>query len=200
MEKRGLEARLREVGLKAGQGIVWGDEMRLGLIGQVRKVWAPRRATVRQAVQFSRQYAYVAVAIDPVTGRLWWAWQASMKGAEMARIWGPAEDPAIAGWVWDGAGGHQGEEMQAVDAPRVAQPPYVPELNPVACFFRELRRAIEGKVYPTLQAKQAALELVLNAWQADPERVRRLCGWKWIRKALKNLSNDMPASPAGPLA
>ena len=44
--------------------------------------------------------------------------------------------------------------MQAVDAPQVVQPPYAPELNPVERFFRELRRAIEGKVYPTLQAKQ----------------------------------------------
>ena len=77
-----------------------------------------RRVAVRQTAQFSRQYAYVAVAIDPLTGRLWWAWQASMKGAEVARIWGLwAQDSAIDGWVWDGAGGHQGEEMQAVDAP-----------------------------------------------------------------------------------
>ena len=82
-----------------------------------------------------------------------------MKGTEMARIWGAwAEDPAIDGWVWDGAGGHKGEEMQAVDAPQVVQPPYAPELNPIERFFRELRRAIEGKVYPTLQAKQDALE------------------------------------------
>ena len=80
--------------------------------------------------------------------------------------------------------------MQAVDAPQVVQPPYAPELNPVERFFRELRRAIEGRVYPDLQAKQEALEEALNAWQADRERVKRLCGWDWIRKALK----DLPAA------
>ena len=53
---------------------MWGTEMRLGLIGQVRQVWVPPRVEVRQAVQFSRMYTYVAVAIDPLTGRLWWAW------------------------------------------------------------------------------------------------------------------------------
>lgn len=84
-------------------------------------------------------------------------------------------------------GGHTGEEMEAVDAPRVVQPPYAPELNPVERFFRELRWAIEGRVYPDLQAKQAALEPILQAWQADPERVRQLCGWAWIRKALTKL-------------
>ena len=165
--------------------------MRLGLIGQVGKVWVPPKVEVRQAVQFSRQYTYVAVALDPLTGRLWWAWQKNMKGAEMACIWEAwAEEPAIDGWVWDGAGGHKGKEMQAVAAPQVVQPPYAPELNPVARFFRELRRSIEGRVYPTLQAKQEALEPVLKAWQADPERVRRLCGWQWIRDALKDLPTD----------
>ena len=80
--------------------------------------------------------------------------------------------------------------MQAVDAPQVVQPPHAPELNPVERFFRELRRAIEGKVYPDLQAKQEALEEVLNAWQADPARVRRRCGWDWIRKALRTLPDE----------
>ena len=53
--------------------------------------------------------------------------------------------------------------MQAVDAPRVVQPPYVPELNPVEHCFQELRQAVEGRVHPTLQAKQETLEPILNA-------------------------------------
>ena len=132
--------------------------MRLGLRGRVCRVWAPRGTAVSQAVQTGWKYTYVAVAIDPLTGGLWWSWQKNMKGAEMARIRGAwAAEPGIDGWVRDGAGGHKGEEMQAVDAPQVVQPPYAPELNPVERFFRELRRAIEGRVYPTLQAKQEAL-------------------------------------------
>ena len=70
------------------------------------------------------------------------------------------------------------------------QPPHAPELNPVERFFRELRRAVEGRVYPDLQAKQDALEPVLRTWQADPARVKQLCGRHWIRKAL----TDLPAA------
>ena len=66
-------------------------------------------------------------------------------------------------------------------APRVVQPPYAPERNPVERFFQELRRALEGRVCPDLQAKQAALEPILNVWLADPERVKQLCRWGWIR-------------------
>ena len=80
--------------------------------------------------------------------------------------------------------------MQKVDALWVVQPPYAPEPDPVKRFFRELRWAVEDRVYPTLQAKQEALEPILKAWQADPARVRWLCGWAWIREALKALPTD----------
>ena len=58
---------------------MWGDEMRLGLRGRVCKVWAPRGAAVSQEVQIGWKYIYVAVAIDPLTGRLWWACPPTLK-------------------------------------------------------------------------------------------------------------------------
>ena len=42
----------------------------------------------------------------------------------------------------------------------------------------------------SLQAQQDALEPILQAWQAESERVRQLCGWAWIRKALTKLPAD----------
>ena len=50
------------------------------------------------------------------------------------------------------------------------------------------------RVYPTLDAKQAALEPILRAWQANPARVRQLCGWDWIRETLTALPADTQAS------
>ncbi|MXZ24975.1 MAG: hypothetical protein F4Y80_08940 [Caldilineaceae bacterium SB0665_bin_21] len=49
--------------------------------------------------------------------------------------------------------------------------------------FRELCRALEGRVHPTLQAKQDARELILKTR-----------GWDWIRKALTDLSADPQAA------
>ncbi len=99
-----------------------------------------------------------------------------MKSEGMARIWGGwAEEPGIDGWVWDGAGGHKSQDMQAIAAPQVVQPPYTPERNPVECSFQELRQALEP---------------ILQAWQADPARVRQLCGWGWIRDTLTSLADD----------
>ena len=42
----------------------------------------------------------------------------------------------------------------------------------------------------TGEVKQEALEPILRAWQTDPARVRQLCGWHWIREALKVLPAD----------
>lgn len=59
--------------LKAGQGIVWSNTRRLGLRGRMRKVRAPHRIPVPREVQIVWPYTYAAVAIDPMTGRLWYA-------------------------------------------------------------------------------------------------------------------------------
>ncbi|MYC64357.1 MAG: hypothetical protein F4X16_16260 [Caldilineaceae bacterium SB0661_bin_34] len=66
---------------------------------------------------------------------------------------------------------------------QVAQLPCASEMNPVEHFFRELCRALEGRVHPILQAKQDARELILKT-----------CGWDWIRKALTDLSADPQAA------
>ena len=45
---------------------------------------------------------------------------------------------------------------------RIALPPYSPELNPPERIFEELHREIEGKVYPSLYAKQVAIDQQLR--------------------------------------
>ena len=72
--------------------------------------------------------------------------------------------------------------MQAIAAPRVVQPSYAPEPDPVERFFQELRRALGDRVYPTLKA-----------WPG-PVRVRQLRGWDWIRDALTALPADTQVS------
>ena len=81
--------------------------------------------------------------------------------------------------------------MQAVEAPRVMQLSYAPELNPVERFFRELRPAIEGRLHsgPADQAGYAGADP--EVWQVDSVRVRQPCGWSWIREALTNLADAL---------
>jgi len=68
MEKRGLSARLKAAG--SPQAVFFADEMRVGLIGQVRRRWASRGVKLRQAVEFTYAWPYLNLAVNPVEGTL----------------------------------------------------------------------------------------------------------------------------------
>jgi len=163
--------------------LAFGDEMRVGLCGQVRRVWAPRGVKVRQRVQMKREWRYLALAVDGLRGRLCWCWIASMKGVAIAEAVASWKEQGIEAVVWDGASGHRGPEGRQVGGALIQQPPAAPELQPAERVFEELRRVVEGTVYATLEEKVAAVERELQALAADPARVQRLAGWHWIQEA-----------------
>jgi len=82
--------------------------------------------------------------------------------------------------------------VQDLGFPLVQQPACAPELNPVEWLTEELRRAVEGRVYDTLDGKVAAIEAELRKWEADADRVHRLAGWDWIKDTLNQLSHPNP--------
>jgi len=162
--------------------------MRLGLMGQVRRVWAPRGVKVAQIVECKREWAYLNLGVNGLTGQLMWDWTKDMKGASIAPLVKRWEDKGLTVLVWDGARGHRGEAYSDVQAKRIEQPPYSPELNPAERVFEHLRGEVEGKAYGTLAAKTAAVETELKQLAATPERVKRLAGWDWIRHSIESLS------------
>ncbi len=126
--------------------------------------------------------------MDARAGTIWWDWVATMKAADL--------HPALAevrarglldALVWDGAPSHADAEVRAVGVPLVALPPYSPELNPAERLFEEVRRRVEGTAYATLADKVDAVEAFLRELDADPARVRSLCGWDWLTAALDAL-------------
>lgn len=184
MEKRGLRAALRAAGLRKKDQIRLVDEMRLGLQGRVRRVWASRGVKVVQKVQFVFEWVYLLLGVNPITGDLRWDWVESMRQEHLV--------PALREWdvdgvIWDRASSHRGKETAKLSIQCIFQPSYSPELNPVERVFQELRREIEGRIYPSLLAKKQAVENVLQQLAADPERVKRLVGWNWICQAFESL-------------
>lgn len=173
--------------LRATDSIVWADELRLGLISQVRRRWCSIGVELVQPTQISYQYCYLYLAVDVRTGQLYWQWHPNMKRESMAQAvhaWHAAGVDAI---VWDGAPGHRAQELQRLGPTLINQPPYAPELNPVERFFQLLRQEVEGEVYATLQDKQNAVEQLLLSLARTPQTVRSLTGYPWIRTALDTL-------------
>ena len=85
------------------------------------------------------------------------------------------------------ASSHRHELVRGVGLPLIGLPPYSPELNPAEQVFEEVRRWIEGKVYPSLEDKVAAVEAYLTELESNPDRVRGLAGWDWIEDAIQRL-------------
>jgi hypothetical protein len=185
LEKRGLSDQLRAVGSPPAASIYWSDEMRVGLIGQVRRRWASRGVKVIQQVEYKYEWSYLNLAVNGLTGTLLWAWTKNMQADSIAPVVQTWAEKHLRCLVWDRARGHRGQAYADLDLYRIEQPPYSPELNPAERIFEYLRHKIEGLVYPTIDKKKQAVERELLCLVATPERIKSLAGWHWIRTAVE---------------
>lgn len=161
--------------------------MRFGLWGQVRRRWGLRGVKIIQRLQIVFAWRYLVLAVDGIRCELKWAWASRMNQKELMPIFEQWAPDAV---VWDGASSHHGQAMGRLGFARIFLPSYSPELNPPERIFEEIRREIEGKVYPSLIAKQHAIEQFLRRLRADKSRLRRLVGWDWIRQTYDQLPDD----------
>jgi hypothetical protein len=188
VEKGGLAAALAAIGLTRASRIGFADELRLGLRGTSRRVWGRRGVKVRQRLQLRYDWWYLFVAVDGQAGTVSWTWLDSMKATDLVPLLEALRTNApLDALVWDGASSHRDAAVHAVGVPLLQLPRYSPELNPAERLFEEVRRQVEGQVYATLADKVAAVDAFLEALDADPTRVRRLCGWDWITAAVSTL-------------
>lgn len=170
-----------------GELEVWfWDEMRLGLHGQVRRVWAPVGEKVEQLLQIQYKWSHLVLAVCPSRGEVRWCWVPNLKGPTLAPIaaeWFGSKASAVL--VWDGAPGHRNHAVAATGVRRVLLPPYSPELDPAERVFRAIRPEVEGQVYATLEEKQAIVEAWLRDFGANPARVRSLTAWSWLLEQIR---------------
>jgi DDE superfamily endonuclease len=187
VEKGGLLEALSRVGLTLGQPVWHSDEMRLGLRGQSRKVLASRGVKVVQRLQLVYEWSYLILAVSPLSGEIKWEWIERMRQEHIRAV---LEGWALEAVVWDKAPSHRAKSLDELETSRVFLPSYSPELNPAERIFEEVRRHAEGKIYESLQAKKREVESYLKKLAADPERVKSLCGWGWLRESLESLPSS----------
>lgn len=170
--------------MRSGPDAWHSDEMRLGLRGQTRKVLAPKGVKVAQPVQLLYEWSYLVLAVSPLTGEIKWEWTERMRQEHIRSV---LEGWALEAVVWDKAPSHRAKSLAELGTTRVFLPSYSPELNPAERIFEEVRRRVEGKAYESLHAKREEAESYLKELAADPERVKSLCGWEWLRESLESL-------------
>jgi len=160
---------LRAQGVKDGRKVVFVDEKRIGMIGQVRRKWFLRGYKPRERVERQFVWRYLQLAVQPLTGEIGWRWAERMGGEEVAAAVKPWQAAGIEAVVWDNPASHR-----ALCVKGVHLLPYSPE----SCgwVLEEVRRWIEGRSYGSIEAKLAAVESFLRGLAEDKARVRRLTG------------------------
>ena len=58
------------------------DEIRVVLLGQVRRRWGRCGVRLRQRIQRKRRYRSLFLAVDVRSGRLWHCWLENMRGEQ----------------------------------------------------------------------------------------------------------------------
>ncbi len=159
--------------------------MRLGLVGQVRRVWAPRGVKGRQRRQIVYQGCWLALAVDGVALPL--RWLPTLTKETIAALVSAWQEAGVAGLGWDGSGSQRAQRVRAAGPVQIRLPTSAPELNPAERVCAEIRRQFEGRISLTLDAKVAAVAQVLTELRADAARLRRLVGWDWIAEAVNHL-------------
>jgi DDE superfamily endonuclease len=192
VEEGGLAAALAAVGLTRASRVGHADELRLGLRGTSRRGWGRCGVKVRQRLQLRYDWWYLSAAGDGRAGAVSWTWVDSMKAADLVPLMEALRSNApLDALIRDGAASHRDAAVRAGGVPLIDLPAYSPELNPAERLFEEVRRHTEGRVYATLADKVAAVNAFLDELDADPARVRRLCGWDWINTAIAALPEPL---------
>ena len=184
MAKKGLEANLIEADCSQKSRWYFSDEMRFGLWGQVRRRWGLRGEKILQPKQIVFAWCYLVLAVDVIHLDLKWTWSQRMNQDHLKPIF---EQWALETVIWDGASSHRGQAIGTLPMNRIFLPPYSPELNPAERIFEEVRRDIEGFVYPSIQAKQHRIDQFLRRLRADKQRLASLVSWDWIRDVFNQL-------------
>ena len=109
-----LPQALTAQGVRVGQRVVFVDELRVGLMGQVRRRWTVRGVKWCPRVERSYKWRYLQVAVDPLSGEVWQRWSGRLgKEAAVAALseWRAL---GVAVVVWDNAGSHRAREVREV--------------------------------------------------------------------------------------
>jgi transposase len=186
MAKKGLQTELIQADCTQASRWYFSDEMRFGLWGQVRRRWGLRGVKIVQPKQIVFAWRYLVLAVDVVHLDLKWTWSQGMNQDHLLPIF---EHWALETVIWDGAAAHRGQAMATLDMRSIFLPSYSPELNPAERIFEEVRRHIEGLVYPSLYAKQYRIDHFLRRLRADKDRLRQLASWDWIESIFNQLPN-----------
>jgi hypothetical protein len=161
------------------------DEMRYGLMSNVRRSWSKIgvRTVIENQQEFKSRYCYSA--ISPIDGDAFHLMDMQNTTTEEMELFLEAlqehypDNHLVI--VWDNAPSHRSKSLLREDMTIIHLPSYSPQLNPVERFFGEMRKFTANRIFRegmsslSLVVEEALLEL-----SHAPQKLRQLCGYDWI--------------------
>lgn len=165
--------------------ILFADEMRYGLMSNVRRSWSAigERTVYQNQQEFANRYLYSA--IDPISGETFHLMDFQDAATEQSDIFlhalqerFPNEHLIV---IWDRAPFHQPRSLQRKHMTLIHLPSYSPQLNPVERFFGEMRKFTANKIFREgMEALSKTVESALLTLSNNRKAIKRLAGYDWI--------------------
>ena len=162
------------------------DEDRFSRISEPQSCWAPKGIRPEVPQQIIREYLYVYAAVCPALGRMT-ALLLPWTNTEMMNIFLEEVSRDFREFFVimqvDQAGWHNSKNLRIPENIRLLpQPSHSPQLNPVEHLWDELReKACPNVAFKSIQELEQALCEEINRLQDDPNRLRSLTNFPYLR-------------------
>lgn len=165
--------------------LLFGDELRYGLISNFRRSWSKvgERTIIDSQQSFENRYLFSAVS--PLSGKSFHltsidGFDSNAAHTFLLELKKEYADKMVV-LVWDNAPCHRPKIHREIPGLIILfLPPYSPELNPAERFFEELRKATANQIFKTIEEQEIAIDAKLNALTDDTEAMKQLLGYEWI--------------------
>ena len=180
------EAYIKKYEEEQKQSAPWfQDEMRYGTRTIIGKKWTSQGNRPKTTMKYGYKYSYLFQATQPSTGKTFEMYLPNMSGdcfklfmEEFAKMY-PGQL-----MIMDNAGCHHVKwEEQNRPFPDVRieyLPPYSPDFNPQERMFQEIRKPLKTKVYSETKDIEKDIDLELNTFWNNPDKVKSITAWDWI--------------------
>jgi len=161
------------------------DEMRYGLMSNIRRSWSKKgeRTVVLQQQEFVNRYLYSA--IDPINGDSFHLMNMNDVNAKNIDIFlnelqkeFPNNHLLI---IWDNAPFHKSSYLKRKNMTLAFLPSYSPQLNPIERFFEEIRKITANRIFKDgIDELSKILEEGTVKLKEDKSAIKSLTAYDWI--------------------
>lgn len=161
--------------------------MRVGTRTALGRKWTPIGVRPSGKQKIGYEYLYLYVTVKPFTGELF-AMFLPRLDKECFALFAKERAFSLESKILMVADGATAHRLKAEKIELVKLPAYAPELNPVERFFKQLRSELEFCVFESLDEAEEHLTKILAKYFKQPEVVKSLTLYPYIKYARSNLN------------